>query len=480
MPAAEEQTADNAPTADEVADEELAKKNLIIQTILCNSGSSPHKILQRINAVINESNIDGSKLEATILSGGITNYSYKVQVDKQPDLVVFAKLSFEYALFNPGAHHDLARTQNEYNAMKMVYDKTPDCVVTPLACWDLEYDGQKAKLLVTAWSLASEQFGIQFHEGMVDPRIAPQLAETMATLHTIENVDPEFNAQVKDCIIDLLAFVKKSTVEAAKKETPDNRTEAYMKEVGLDVIMRLLDDNVQDFEQTRDCLIHNDFHVFNILVEEKPSIEELESFGPNGNVVVCDWEQTIVGSIGRDLGQSLGAPIGCLIGHMLNGYREASIDNFINTMLDCYFDRMSKTGKSDAELAYIYRNTIGWVGFCQYVCFYFLKIQLDAFGVESEELQNYVHDAMGVMGLKFMRVSYDTEYVAPSTSLQDLKLLFKNMIEEEVIRAKSNFNSRKTRMQPRKSSMLRTSSRRVSDASMYLSSNLVREFSLNL
>lgn len=84
-----------------------------------------------------------------------------MQVDKHhPDLVVFAKLSFEYALFNPGAHHDLARTQNEYNAMEMVYDKTPECVVTPLACCDLEYDGQKAKLLVTAWSLASEQFRI--------------------------------------------------------------------------------------------------------------------------------------------------------------------------------------------------------------------------------------------------------------------------------------------------------------------------------
>ena len=68
MTAAEEQTADNAPTAGEVADKELAKKNLVIETILSNSGSFPHKILQRINVVINKSNTDGSKLEATILS----------------------------------------------------------------------------------------------------------------------------------------------------------------------------------------------------------------------------------------------------------------------------------------------------------------------------------------------------------------------------------------------------------------------------
>ena len=39
-------------------------------------------------------------------------YSYKVYVDKQPELCVFAKLSFEYALWNPDktSHYDLQRT----------------------------------------------------------------------------------------------------------------------------------------------------------------------------------------------------------------------------------------------------------------------------------------------------------------------------------------------------------------------------------
>jgi thiamine kinase-like enzyme len=43
----------------------------------------------------------------------------------------------------------------------------------------------------------------------------------------------------------------------------------------------------------RDCLIHGDSHVFNILVEAKPSIEELEDFGPNGTMVLCDWEMAM-------------------------------------------------------------------------------------------------------------------------------------------------------------------------------------------
>mmetsp|Transcript_32651 Transcript_32651/g.49252 ORF Transcript_32651/g.49252 Transcript_32651/m.49252 type:complete len:479 (-) Transcript_32651:210-1646(-) len=472
---------DNAPTTSDVTRDELDKKILVVQTILSNAVSSPHEILKQITAAINESN-GGSKLVATILSGGVTNYSYKVQVDTHPHLTIFAKLSFEYALFNPSAHHDLARTQNEYDAMKMARNVAPNCVVSTLACWDLEHNGQKAKLLVTEWSNADEQFGIQFHEGAVDPRIAPQLADTIANLHTIESFDPDFNAQVKSSIIGLLEFLKQSSTEAAKKETPANRTEAYMAEVGADIIFNILKDNIQDFEETRDCLIHNDFHVFNILCEKKPSIEKLEHFGPDGTVIVCDWEQTIVGPIGRDIGQALAAPIGCLIGHMLNGYREASIDNYINTLLDHYFERMAESGKSEDELAYIYRNSIGWIGWAQYVVFYFMKIQLDAFGVESEELQNYMRDAMGLLGLKLMRLSYDKDYVAAATSLSELKSMFTNLIEEEVIRAKSNFNSRKAKMHPRKSSMLRASSRRVSDASMYLltTDSLARELSLNL
>lgn len=475
------QIENDAPASVDINEDELAKKRLVTQTILSKVNSSPHKVLQQINEVVNESD-EGSKLVATILSGGVTNYSYKVQVDTHPQLVIFAKLSFEYALFNPSAHHDLARTENEYKAMVMARGASSNSVVAPLACWDLEHNGQKAKLLLTEWSNADEQFGIQFHEGAVDPRIAPQLADTIANLHTIESFDPEFNAQVKSSIIGLLEFVKQSSMEAAKKETPDNRTEAYMAEVGADVIFDILNDNIQDFQLTRDCLIHNDFHVFNILVEKKPSVEKLENFGPDGTVVVCDWEQTIVGPIGRDLGQALAAPIGCLIGHMLNGYREASIDNYINTLLDHYFDRMAKSGKSDGELAYIYRNSIGWIGWAQYVVFYFMKIQLDAFGVESEELQNYMRDTLGLLGLKLMRLSYDTDYVAASTSLPELQSMFRNLIEEEVNRAKSNFNSRKAKMQQRKSSMLRASSRRVSDASMYLiaADSLARELSHNL
>ena len=71
------------------------KKILLIDTITKECKSSNNKILQQINNAINK----GSKLEATILSGGYTNYSYKVYITDQPDeLCIYAKLCFEHAL----------------------------------------------------------------------------------------------------------------------------------------------------------------------------------------------------------------------------------------------------------------------------------------------------------------------------------------------------------------------------------------------
>mgnify|MGYP004104463449 CR=1 FL=1 len=37
-------------------------------------------------------------------------------------------------------------------------------------------------------------------------------------------------------------------------------------------------------------------------VEAKPEVSTLERFGPNGDVILCDWEMVFAGPIGRDIG----------------------------------------------------------------------------------------------------------------------------------------------------------------------------------
>lgn len=232
----------------------------------------------------------GDQIEAVTLSGGYTNYSYKLFVPGQPDLAVFAKLSFEYALWNPdkSAHYDLQRTVCEYEIMGKMAEKTPECVVAPLACFDIEDGGQKMKLLLTEWSNADEQLCNQFIDGAVDTRIAPKLARTLATLHTID-FDPDFNEQVKPCMLSLfdqmIEYVKKTCEELE----PKDRTERQMVIFGSELMNNIAERNLADYN-TRDCLIHSDAHVFNIIVEGKPSIEELENFGSKGSFVLVDWE----------------------------------------------------------------------------------------------------------------------------------------------------------------------------------------------
>ena len=54
---------------------------------------------------------NGHTLQLTILSGGLANYSYKVTcTDKLTDVVLFAKLTFTYALVFPDKPCPLDRT----------------------------------------------------------------------------------------------------------------------------------------------------------------------------------------------------------------------------------------------------------------------------------------------------------------------------------------------------------------------------------
>jgi len=167
---------------------------LLIKTITSRYASSSHEILQKFNHAIFNS-VDGSKLDATVLCGDITNFSYKVFIDKHPELCIFAKLCFDHALWNPDrtAHYDLQRVENEYEIMKEVSSKTLGCIVTPLALWYVKHDGNNVKLLMTEWSQGNEQFGNQFIDGVVDPRIAPKI-------DSIKGFDPDFNELVKPCV----------------------------------------------------------------------------------------------------------------------------------------------------------------------------------------------------------------------------------------------------------------------------------------
>jgi len=170
-----------------------------------------------------------------------------------------------------------------------------------------------------------------------------------------------------------------------------------------------------------------------------------------------------------------------MIAHVLNGREEAykSIKDYINTLVDNYCSRMEEAGKSSKEMARILRNIAGNCGNFMYLVFYELRCQ-EFFPVESSVDKEYLYDAIGILGWKLMRLGYDTDYVPESSGMDKIRTTMFNLLDEEISLAQSLFDSRKARRQPRKSSMLRASNRRISDTRIvYLMAEHVRRSTIS-
>ena len=452
-------------------DEKMKKRELVVNTIIQRSASSSHQILQDINEAANLSSATGSGgIEAIVLSGGYTNYSYKIFVPDQPHLCLFAKLTFERAVWNPDkdALYDLQRTVNEYEMMSTFSKIKPDCVIAPLALWDVEHEGQKMKLLVTKWSQADEQFSNQFIDGSIDPRAAPKVANALAAINSIKDYDPHFNEQVKSYLDPSFKELRSLVEDYCQKSTPQSRTENYCAMMGKDVLLKVLDANHADFQRS-ECLVHSDAHVFNILVEAKPDDKDLDLFAPDGTVVICDFEMTSVGPFGRDAGYVISWPLTCMVAHSLNNTESNAniqIRHFIENFLKSYLSEMN-CGRTAVETTSIYRRCIGWAGLFMVAVFHSAQGFIgEAPGAKKKEAREYIRDSMGVLGLKLMRLCYDTVYVPEDTSFTKLTVLFNALVDEELTQAYALALSTSKRRVPRKSSLLRLSKRRISDAGM--------------
>ena len=89
-----------------------------------------------------------------------------------------------------------------------------------------------------------------------------------------------------------------------------------------------------------------------------------------------------------------------------------------------------------------------------------------------------VAPALGVVGMKFMRLSYDTDHVTALTGAGEIRNMFDVLWKEEVKRAHDVFVSRQKKMRARRSLVLHASGRRLSDTEMlYLAAESVKRLS---
>jgi len=421
----------------------------------CN-GASQFEDLRAIGQALQS----GDNLQVDILTGGWTNFSYRVFLERNPELQLYAKLSFPRALWNPdpSVHYDVERTTNEFKMMEVFHMIDPGSVAVPYLCLDVD----DMKLLVTQWAEADEQWANQFIDGSVDRRIVPKLATALAKLHCLD-FDPDFNTSVRDCVQTIFPVMTERTRFLYNPEIEPNRVSKFVRELGQETC-DLIFENCMKSLDARECLIHSDSHVFNILVEKKPNVSALEQFGPEGKYALCDWEMSMAGPLGRDIGLTMCFPIACIIAHAYNGHKEVadSILDVLDLLWSEYALALKAEGQKDEEcLRAAYRCCIGWSGYFLYVINYLLGIQVAFLPLEENvgDIEK-VKESLGYLGLQLMRMGFGEDDDAASLAV--LRTMFRSTVTMEVGHQLASKRPRYNR----RTSILRASGRRVSDANL--------------
>jgi thiamine kinase-like enzyme len=429
---------------------------------------------------INKALEAGDKLQLELLAGGNTNFSYKVSLENSPDKApLFAKLTMAKALWNPytSIDFDLSRTENEFiimnkfqNILTSSKDMSSTPVVTPYFCVDA---GPGYRLLVTEWSTADEQWANQFIDGHVDERILEKLAMTFATLHCSTSrigLDQTFNDKVMPYMMTIFPLIKALSSEYLLDSNDVNdKGVVLMHRIGQTAFHRMVD-NMEERFQEGDCMVHSDATTFNILVEPKPSIEELREFGSEGSFVLCDWENAYMGPIGRDMGVFSSWAFACAFSHAVQGHGSVAyhLVGCMYSFWESYAAALVEKGGKDEEfLKATYRDSLGWNGFVLLFIFHMLRLDCENLPLEGvgEDHKAKTFSSISYVAVRCLQWGFSD--LDKDLSLDELNMKFMDLVAAEIdslveITAKS-----KARKRPKRPSMLRESGKRVSDGYMH-------------
>uniref|UniRef100_A0A7S4JQ96 Aminoglycoside phosphotransferase domain-containing protein n=1 Tax=Odontella aurita TaxID=265563 RepID=A0A7S4JQ96_9STRA len=463
---------------DEVGKDREHKKQLIIDMITSRTNcSSDFDEIKSIDRALKR----GNELCVTTISGGVTNFSYRVTVvgEDAPETALYVKLFFPYALWGTDkkVHYDVNRGANEFKLMrhlkKILGDDAP--VATPYICTHVE----ELIIFVTSWAPADEQWANQFIDGVVDRRIIPKLANCLATINLTPfegEFNPEFNEEVRPTMLGMLDLTRQTVFEhLASKNAPADDCIAYLRQIGQEKFFFMMD-NLWAKYSARDCINHSDSHVFNVLVESKPPSKSDQQFGDDGSMILCDWEMAMAGPHGRDVGIFQAWPIACSFFHTAQGHKTAAyiIIERIFELWDEYAKSMIERGdKDEAFLMETYRTSLGFTAKYLFIANYLLGMQFEFLPTDglSEEIIAKAKAAIGEVGIKVMEYGFGEKELG--LSLEELRARYRSLVTEKIESLAAEAS--KYGAQPTHTSILRETEQRVSDAGMI--ENVVRRAS---
>lgn len=481
----EEKKEEETNTRTTMTDDQKEKLRMAIEKIQdqCRV-DSPHKDIRTVAKALE---LGRAKLQGEIISGGYTNYSYKIILkndDNDDDVtILFAKVAFSHALWSSqDTPFDLHRQRFEFNVMKEFSKE--ESIVTPYFLMQVS----SFSILVTEWAApADEQWGNQFMEGAVDRKVLSKAAEILATVN-LSHFDPSWNKDLKDDFQKMVGsggpFEDKMEeyFDEAEPKDDDDFAMYLQQEVGREKFDAMNKARIES-EQRSECLLHGDAHVFNCLVEAKPDIKNLDMFGKEGSFILCDWELARPGRKGHDIGLMMSFPIMCSYFHAIRGHTEKAID-----IIDCmkelwdHYERFLDE-KGNANETYItdaFQGAVSKCGSFTLLAFYVFGCfteYIDKQGLSQMQI-NKVMGRVGITALKFMELGFgmdDTSTDVPPP-LDELRHTFYDITTQN-IQILSEVAKTHRRNLSRRSSLLRASGKRVSDASIRMET--IRRFSSN-
>lgn len=347
----------------------------------------------------------GDCLCANRLTGGLTNYSYKVYLKKSPEISLFAKISLPRALWDTSkeSHYDVDRTRKEFSMMELFARLAPGHVPTPYVCQPLD----EKMILLTQYCKNDEQLSQQLIKGVTDFRVWKGLAKSIAQLHCID-FDPEFNAGIRTTMLPTFKTLGNKLESMLDDISCASRTTKTVQELGQKKCQTLVDNIQYQYLNARDCLVHSDLHVKNILVERMSLNKKGHVFGPTGAFSVCDWEMGFAGPIGRDLGTLFAFPLCCALSHALNGNIGATCDilDCIELTWEMYAQTLREGGKDESFVGHAFCSIVGWCGRFMFQGFYTSGNHVEDFPVDNEKDKELLLDTVGVFGIKFMHWAF--------------------------------------------------------------------------
>jgi len=460
-------------------------KTLVIESFtkeLKKSSSKEHEDLRPFFKGLEEE----QELQLTILTGGLCNYSYKLHFkDNDKDngrrnsnsnsnnneIALFVKLTFSTPVLFPDVDCSPERTKYEFKMMDLFAKITPDpkSAVKPYLCFDVEGDSEEnMKVLVTQFSsrLEEQAAHVFVDGGTIEKAFATNIANGLAALHNTEVTEPDFNEKIKDFFLTLTGM-NRMIFAGYLDETNKNpdRTALRAREIGKENLDKIIDVYCQKLMLT-DCYCHGDSQAFNILVEEQLKSWVNEDESTIGDVTFIDWEFSHVGPIGRDIGTVYCFPIACLFAHAINvnKFTVKGILEFLDNVWETYAASIDLESK-DLSMEDVYRRVMGFLGIM--ISWYSaMGAHMNYLPIDEGNTEDTakVQESLGVLSLEVFEIGFLGAY--GGETVEQLRKRFNDALQKEI----DHLSPTKPRRQSkRRSSMLRATGRRVSDAHSYFS-----------